>query len=388
MEEMNSRERVWTALSHKEPDRVPIDFASTHITGIHREAYRPIAHQMRLPDDKLFRFQRSGLADPDERFLRKTGSDVRGVWPNKLGEGYWAVREWEDETHWYLEDEWGATWKKAKDGGLYYDVCEVPLNQDELEEEDLDAYQYPVLDNPEKFTGMYEKAKEAYENGYAIFVENPMVEIFHSQTRVRGFQNFFTDLLLTPDLAVRMMETTEERMEDYFARVLDILQEFPIIVRLSDDLGSQSSLLMSGDMYRTMVKPLHRKLIDFIHSHAKNDVKIFFHSDGAIHELIPDLIEIGVDILNPIQYTCTGMSSAALKKEFGKDLCFWGGGIDTQTIFREGTVEQVRDEVRRQIETLAPGGGFVFSQVHNFQKGTDPEKFWAVWETVQEYGKY
>lgn len=388
MEQLIPRERVWQALAHREPDRIPVDFASTHITGIHREAYRHIIEPLDISDDKALRFQRSGLADPDERFLQLTGSDVRGVWPNKLGEGHWAVREWDDEKDWYVLDEWGTTWKKSKDGGLYYDVCATQLPGEDLEESDLDRYEHPTLNNPEKFTGMYEAAKAADQNGFAIFVENPMVEIFHSQTRIRGFQNFFTDLILTPDLAERMMARTEEQMEAYYAHVLEELKEFPLIVRLSDDLGSQNTLLMSPELYRTLVKPMHRKLIDFIRSRAKNKVKIFFHSDGAILELIPDLIEIGVDILNPIQYSCTGMDSATLKREYGSELCFWGGGIDTQTSFREGNLQHVRDTVRQQIETLAPGGGFIFSQVHNFQKGTDPEKFWAVWETVREYGKY
>ncbi|WP_409967993.1 uroporphyrinogen decarboxylase family protein [Bengtsoniella intestinalis] len=384
---MLPRERVWTTLNHQEPDRIPVDFASTHITGMHQEAYKSIALPMGLPVGKM-NFQRSGTAEIAEEVLQKIGSDVRGVWPNKLGEGHWAVKQWHQDNAHYILDEWGATWKKGLDGELYYSVVECPLPQEELEWEELKAYPYPTLDNDAKFVGMKEKAKAYHDAGYALFIENPMVEIFHSQTRVRGYENFFTDLLIEPEMATYMMAQTEEQMEAYYKRVLTELSDYPLIVRLSDDLGSQSSLLIGADCYRELVKPFHKKLIDFIKSNAKNDVKIFFHSDGAIDPVLPDLVDIGIDILNPIQYTCQGMDTATVKRKYGDKISFWGGGIDTQSVFKEATVQGVRDEVRRQMDILAPGGGFVFSQVHNFQKGMDVEKFWAIWETVEKYGAY
>ncbi|MFI3208791.1 MAG: uroporphyrinogen decarboxylase family protein [Eubacteriales bacterium] len=384
---MTSKERVWTTLNHREPDRVPVDFASTHITGIHQEAYKSIALPMGLPVGKM-NFLRSGTSEVAEEILQKVGSDVRGVWPNKLGEDYWAVEEWTEGNSHFIKDEWGAVWEKNLTDGLYYSTISAPVNDEDIEWDVIKGYKYPILDNDEKFVGMREKAKMIDAAGRAVFLENPMAEVFHSQTRVRGYQEFFMDILLEPEIASYMMEQTAERMEDYFKRALNELSDVPLIVRLSDDLGSQNSLLISDETYRELVKPIHKKLIRSIKDNAKNDVKIFFHSDGAIDSLIPDLIEIGVDILNPIQYTCAGMDTAHVKKEYGKDLAFWGGGIDTQTVFREATVEGVRDAVKRQMEILAPDGGFVFSQVHNFQKGMDVDKFWAVWETVQKYGAY
>lgn len=385
---MTSKERVFQALNHKEADRVPIDFASTHVSGMHKLAYDDIAEKAGLATSEKYNFLRSGTAEPKEDMLQKVGSDIRGLWPNKLGEDYWAVESWEDEKDFHILDEWGAKWKKEKDGGLYYSVYECPVEEEEIEMEEIEAYHYPILDNDEKFAGLKEKAQIIDASGHAIFLENPMCEVFHSQTRVRGYENFFADLMIDPELATYMMEQTAERLFDYFKRALDELRDYPLIVRLSDDLGSQNSLLISPDKYRTMVKPIHKKLIQSIKANAKNDVKIFFHSDGAIKELIPDLIDIGVDILNPIQYSCTGIDPLKLKKEFGKDLCFWGGGIDTQSTFRTGTKEEIIDEVKRNIEAFAPGGGYIFSQIHNFQKGTDPDKFWAVWETIKQYGKY
>ncbi len=386
---MTSKERIWTTLSHKEPDKIPIDFASTHVTGIHRTAYDDLAQKTGLELSKRYNFLRSGTADPNEDFLQKIGVDTRGVWPNKLGEEYWAVENWEDEKFFYLKDEWGATWSKEKDGGLYYNVIRCPMDEEELSIEELSQqYSYPVLDNDDKFAGMYEKAKAFDDAGYAIFVENPMCEVFHSQTRVRGYENFFSDLIIDPDLAVYMMDQTADILGAYYKRVLSELKDFPLIIRLSDDLGSQTSPLISMECYRTLVKPIHKRLIEQIKKDAKNDVKIFFHTDGAIKGFIPDLIEIGADILNPVQYSCTDIVLKDLKKEFGKDISFWGGGIDTQTSFRTATKDEIVDEIKRNIDDLATGGGFVFSQIHNFQKGTEPDKFWAVWDTINNNRNY
>jgi uroporphyrinogen decarboxylase len=138
-------------------------------------------------------------------------------------------------------------------------------------------------------------------------------------------------------------------------------------------------------MYRKYIKPRHKKILDFIHS--KTSAKIFFHSCGAIRPIIPDFIEIGVDIINPVQFNLPGMEPASLKKDFGRDIVFWGGGVETQSILGGGTTEQVRENVRQQIELLADGGGFVFATVHNIQADVPPENLNVMWEAVMEFGK-
>ena len=158
------------------------------------------------------------------------------------------------------------------------------------------------------------------------------------------------------------------------------------VVQEADDLGSQNNMLISPQMYRQYVKPRHRELFDFIH--RKTDAKIFIHSCGSFREVIPDLIEVGVDIINPVQFNAAHMDSMGLKKDFGKELVFWGGGVDTQRILPKGTVTDVRDCVKRQIEALAPGGGFVFNTVHNIQSDVPPQNIVAMWEALQEYGEY
>jgi uroporphyrinogen decarboxylase len=141
-------------------------------------------------------------------------------------------------------------------------------------------------------------------------------------------------------------------------------------------------------MYRKLVKPHQKRVFAFIKKKLRDSGYLLMHSDGSIHALIPDLIEMGVDILNPVQVTAADMDSRRLKREFGDDLVFWGGGIDTQGTLSFGTPDEVRDEVKRRIDDLAPGGGFVFSAIHDIQPEVPPENFMAMWETLQEQGSY
>jgi uroporphyrinogen decarboxylase len=161
-----------------------------------------------------------------------------------------------------------------------------------------------------------------------------------------------------------------------------------MVVSTADDLGTQTSLLVSLDMYKEQIWPYHKRLFDFIKKEAKADVKIFFHNDGAIMETIPLLIEAGVDILNPFQVNCAGMDTKEFKKLWGNDLTIWGGSCDTQYVLPYGTVQEVKDETKGRIDDLAPGGGFIFAPIHNIQNGVPPENIMAWWETLQTYGLY
>jgi uroporphyrinogen decarboxylase len=152
------------------------------------------------------------------------------------------------------------------------------------------------------------------------------------------------------------------------------------VVAEADDLGAQHALLFSPETYRSLVKPLHRELFAFLHARTK--AKVFLHSCGAIRELLPDLIEIGVDIINPIQVSAAGMETAELKRDFGRDLVFWGGAVDSQGTLGRGTPAEVEAEARRRIGDLAPGGGFVFASVHNIQANVPPENIAALWRAA------
>ena len=188
--------------------------------------------------------------------------------------------------------------------------------------------------------------------------------------------------------AEALLDIIMEVKMTYWARALELVGTNVMIVSEADDLASQDRCLISPALYRKLIKPRHTKLFSFIKKHAQVPVKIFYHSCGAVAPLVPDLIESGIDILNPVQVSAAGMDTKTLKQNFGRDLTFYGGGVDTQKILPRGTPQQVRDEVKRRLDDLAPGGGFIFNPVHNIQADVPPENILAMWETVREYGVY
>jgi uroporphyrinogen decarboxylase len=203
---------------------------------------------------------------------------------------------------------------------------------------------------------------------------------------LRGFENFMTDLVLNPTLAeallTELVDAYCERADHLFAalgRTIDV-------VLVNDDLGTQEGPMLSPDLYRRAIKPHQRRL--FGHLKSASGAFLLLHSCGSVRYAIPDLIEIGVDALNPVQVSAAGMDSAELKREFGAEITFWGGGCDTQRVLSRGSAQEVREEVKRRINDLAPGGGFVFCQVHNIQPEVPPENVVAMLEAASESGTY
>jgi uroporphyrinogen decarboxylase len=313
-------------------------------------------------------------------------TDVRGVYPAAMRPGTWDRQRWIEGDQEYVIDEWNTKWRKEVDGGLYFDIIENPFREEEITAAEVERFPWPDPANSEDFTKTRERAQYLYDTYQcAIFLENPLVTIFDTPCRLRGHDVFYMDFLLRPDVAEALMDGMLRLQLEYFRKALEALKGLPVIVRTSDDLGTQSSLTVSPDTYYSMIKPRHKQLFDGIRAAADGDVKIFFHCDGAIKSLIPDFIELGIDCLNPVQDTCVDMDLAELKREFGSDITFWGAGVETQGILRSGTPQEVADDVKRRIETLAPGGGFVFASVHNVQPDVPVENIEALWKTVGEY---
>jgi uroporphyrinogen decarboxylase len=194
------------------------------------------------------------------------------------------------------------------------------------------------------------------------------------------------DIALRPDLARKLMEKITELKLAYWEKVLDEIGDDIDIAAEADDLGAQHAPLFSPGAYRDIVKPLHKQIIELIKSRSK--AKFFLHSCGAIKDLIPDLIDIGVDVLNPVQVSAQGMEAADLKREFGGDITFWGGTVDPQKTLARGTPEEVKAEATRRILELKPGGGFVFASIHNMQAQVPVENILAFWEAIEEVGHY
>ena len=382
---MTSRERVLATLNHKEPDRVPFDLGGTVISGIHVKAYQALREYLGLPriEPKIVDILQQ-IVQVDDDMMERLGVDVKNVSPRSSATYKVEIKAMAEYTYFY--DEFSIGWRMPKDGGWYYDMFDHPLKGD-ISEKDVDRFAWPDPLDPARFTGLKEAAKHVVEQEKrAVVIGNMSAGVMEVFAWVRGFEDYFADFVSNPKLACIIMDKVLEMKLAYWGHALEILGDTIDVAQDADDFAGQDGLLISPQTYRKLVKPRHKELFDFIHSHSK--AKVFFHSCGSIREVIPDLIEIGVDIINPVQVSAAGMDSAELKREFGKDLVFWGGGVDTQHVLGTGTPEQVRNDVRRRLEDFMPGGGFVFNTVHNIQGNVPPENIMAMWETLQEYGVY
>jgi uroporphyrinogen decarboxylase len=383
---LHSRQRLNLALNHQEADRIPFDFGATVLTSIHVSAYRRLREYLRLPLENAPKvvdiYQQIVAVDQDMREL--FGVDVRNVSPRSSATFRIDIKDKGNYTYFY--DEWGIGWRMPKDGGWYYDMFEHPL-QDAQTIADIENYPWPDPLDAARFEGLRQRAQYAAEvEKQGVFLEGLTAGIMEMAAWTRGFLNYFSDFANNEKLLTCLLEKFLEMKMAYWDKALAEAGEFADVVGEADDMAGQDRMLVSPKIYRKIVKPLHKQLFDFIHSRTK--AKIFFHSCGAIRPIIPDLIEIGVDTLNPIQVSAAGMNSAELKRDFGKDLVFWGGGVDTQRILGSATPHEVREDVRRRIEDFATGGGFVFATVHNIQGNVPAENIVAMYETLQEYGVY
>jgi uroporphyrinogen decarboxylase len=382
---MNSRERVKLALNHQEADHIPFDLGATVLTTVHIKAYRRLRDFLGMPKVEpqiVDIFQQVVAVDEDLRQRLKV--DVRDVAPRSSGTFNIEIKDMEGYTYFY--DEWGIGWKMPKVGGLYYDMFSHPLQNAQTLDE-INKFPWPDPVDPARFAELGKRAKEAAEQDQqAVFLGGLSAGIMEMAAWMRGFLNYFSDFANNEKLLTGLMEKVMYLKMAYWEKALVEVGDYADVIGEADDFAGQFRMLISPAMYRRIAKPFHKQLFDFIHARTK--AKIFFHSCGAIRPVIRDLIETGVDILNPVQVSATGMDSAELKKEFGKEIVFWGGGVDSQRVLGDGTPQQVRDDVKRRIEDLAPGGGFVFATVHNIQGNVPPENIMAMWETLQENGMY
>ncbi len=388
---MTSRERLEKALLFEETDRIPCDIGATTVSSFTKTAYEnALTHRGMSPDyepmEDFDPIQQIVQPVPDIR--RELGIDTRRIGAPRLA-GPEVVPASEEDGIFRLKDQFGCYWEYETGKDYYYNIKNAPIGDYETIKEGLAEYRFPSLaDAEEELTRVLDR-QTAQTDTLAVVADRNAAGITEVAFRIRGYEKFFMDMALDPEGASLLMEKILEYKLDYwsffagYCRDRGLEKEVLVAVEC-DDLGTQSSLLFSPEMIRSLVLPLQRRLV----SHIKQElpeVKVMFHSDGAIFDLIPDFIDAGVDILNPVQFTAAGMELSRLKKEFGKDIVFWGGGVDTQDTLPHGTPQQVADEVKRNIDILGPGGGFVFATVHNIQADVPPENFWAMWDTVKNY---
>jgi uroporphyrinogen decarboxylase len=385
---MNSRQRVLAAINHKEPDRVPFDLGGTVVTGIQAKAYQRLRRHLAMPEKSIQIIDvLQQIAGVDDDMMNLLGVDVRNVSPRSSASYQIQFHDSEDGNYSTLYDEYHIGWRMPKDGGMYYDMFDHPL-AGKLTGERIDAYTLPNPQEPSRFVGVREAALKILEEQRALIIGNIYAGIFEMYMWTHGYSDGYADWVSEPDLVKKLLRKYTDFQLAFLERMFSVLEGIPIdVVHMADDMAGQTGMLISPASHRRMLKPLHKEMFEYIHQ--KTNAKVFIHACGSVRPIIPDLIEIGIDILNPVQVNAKDMDSADLKREFGKDLTFWGGGVNTQSAFDEShSPAEVRADVRRRLDDLMPGGGFVFATVHNIQGNVPPENIMAMWETVQQYGKY
>jgi uroporphyrinogen decarboxylase len=382
---MPSRQRLLTTLKHKEPDRVPVDLAGTQVTGISLYAYRNLLSFLGQDEAELEICDRiQNICLPSPFIMQRYGIDTRGLWPATSHNTFVDV----DDGH-YLShvDEWGLSYRLNTSEGLWYDLYRHPLADRELSEAELARLSWPAGGDRHRIRGLREQALAFRQQGYAVVLKSICAGLLEMAIRLRGMENFLTDLVLAPQQAGLLLDRVLQVKLDYWQMALAELGDVVDVIAEGDDFGTQQSQLISPALFRQTIKPRQVELIAFMKQRAPNAF-IFFHSCGNIRDLLPDFIEMGIDIINPVHITAQGMEPQQLKKDFGRDVTFWGGGIDTQDVLPHATPDQVRDHVRRNLEILAPGGGFVFNTIHNIQADVAPENIEAMYSAVLEFGRY
>jgi len=407
---MTSRERVMAALNYQEPDRVPVDFSGHRSSGIAAIAYPKLRELLGLPSRPVRVYDPvQQLAIVDEDVLERFGVDTI-----ELGRGFalededwadwllpdgtpcqmpaWALPEREQD-RWVIRSKSGRTIAAMPDGALYFEQTYWPF----MEKDDLDAIPEaldecmwaavatppgPLVTGPDGATVLKEGARELRQS-----TDKAIIGLFGGNLLEIGQFLYRNDvfLMLLAANPARVHAFLDKLVELHLAnleRFLGAVGDYIDVILFGDDLGMQSGPQISPGMYREFFKPRHK----LMWNHAKQlaDVKVMLHCCGGIRELIPDLIDAGLDTTNPVQITCTGMDAKGLKEDFGHKLTFWGGGCDTQRILLNGTPEEVSRHVKEQVRILSPDGGFVFQQVHNILAYVPPENVVAMFDAVHD----
>jgi len=360
---MKHRERVLTALNHKEPDRCPMQVSFTPEFADHLKA------DMQLKGQGLHNPHGGGNTYELERALDEDMLLTSVGWVN----GYYQDGYQEVDSY---QDEWGVTWKTIEyetpyGRGRYTEPAGHPLAQDQA----LDTYLPPDPHRPE----LYLEAAcvlEKFKDEYWIVGVTPTT-IFESAWALRGYERLMMDMAADPGMACRVLDIPFSYHKIVTQRLVRLGVD---MIWLGDDVGGQNAMLMSPRMWRQYFKPRMAELIVSLRA-INPQIKIAYHTDGMVFPIIPDLIEIGFDVLNPIQPMA--MDPIRLKKEYGRNLCFWGS-LDIQQTLPFGTPEQVRQEVVTRLKTIGRDGGLIIGPTHNIQLDTPLDNFWAMLDAIRQ----
>lgn len=421
---MKNRTRIELTIDHKEPDRLPIDLGSSRVTGMHVSTVYKLRQALKLdppgtPVKVIEPVQMLGEIAID--LLDTIGADVVGLFPPQTSFGYtlenWKPWQLFDGTPVLVPEAFNTRAQENGDiymypqgdstaaasgimpkGGFYFDMLlrQQPIDDEKLNPADnLEEYKLVTPDTLEYYTAQIkELQKESCRAIITNFGGSSIGDIasipgasLKEPKGIRDVEEWYISLFTRQDYVQAVFEKQCEIAIANFERLYTVVGDIPSIAYVTGaDFGTQNGLFISPQTYRTLFKPYHTLLNNWIHKNTK--WKTFMHSCGSIRALMDDFIEAGFDIFNPIQFSAADMDSAELKKCYGSQITFWGGGVDTQKTLPFGTPEQVRDEVKRQLDLFMPGGGFVFNPVHNIQANIPIENVLAMYETLEEYGKY
>jgi len=372
VKEMTHRERVLAALSHEQPDRVPIDLGATRDSSIVVEGYEQLKQHFGVRQGNTLLNRMMQVVDVDEQILQALDIDVRGVFPGGppdeiIGESCYR-------------DEWGVERVKAP-APHYYDQVSFPL-AGEITLGDIAGYPWPDPHHPARTQGLLERIREIRQTTGCAIVLNLPSAFVHTSQYLRGVSDWFTDITADRKLIGALFDAALDISLAICQVILEQVGDQVDVLMASDDLGLQGGLMMSPDAYRELIKDRHRRYFQLMHD--MSPAKVFFHTCGSVVDILDDLVEIGVDVLHPVQATAKGMDPASLKREYGDSLTFWGA-IDTQHVLPRGSVEDVQAEVERRIEELGPGGGYVLGAAHNIQPDVPLDNVLTMFQHARAY---
>jgi uroporphyrinogen decarboxylase len=414
---MTSRQRVLAAIEHRQPDRVPIDLGGTPSSGISAIAYnrlvrhlglgaRPakvydVVQQLAQPHDIILEHFGVDVTDVGRAFNLTTGSWRTATLPNEevvLFPAWFSPRVAADGG-WEVFAPDGTLIAAMPATGYFFDQTYFPYGAGyPADFRDLDQAMGKVLwaalaHSPWDHAGQSGFWDELRSKALAVRATSDRAliiaggcNLFEWGSFLRRLDQFLMDLASEPDDVERLLDALMERHLAFLEKLCRAVGDIVDIVRLGDDLGMDRGPFMSPAMYRRLFKPRHKALCDYIHAHSS--MHILLHSCGGIANLIPDLIDAGFEILNPVQTNCRGMEPERLKREFGQDVTFWGGGCDTRHVLNRLSPAEVKQHVLERLEVFAPGGGFVFNTVHNILPEVPPENIVAMFDAVKEYNSH
>ncbi len=374
---MTPRECFHASMNHEKPDRLLLDMGK-HIGSIHRRAYVKLRDYLgddSLQNENVILDRMAQTVVPDEALLQRFDIDFRWLVPN------WVQVDERSDVPGYI-DMWGVPYKATED----WDHCVVdgaPMREATLD--NIDDFKWPDPNDPAQFKGLREKARHLYENtDYVIGADAIKAGVLMNSLQMRGYDKFFMDLILDKGFAEGLMDRILATLKEMWSRYMEEVGEYVQIAYVTDDLGSQKSLLISPDLFRELLKPRMKELHDHIKSLA--DVKLMFHTDGAVSPLLDDFLEMNVDILNPVQTSVNGLEDTfAIKQAYGDRLSFHGA-IDVQQMMPNATPDELKQEIAKRIYDLGRNGGYILAPCHNLGHDISPENVVTLFETARELG--